>query len=94
MGGSFSLRPVVNMDLSVRTLMGSEWEVRGVDGDMRVSMLKRILRSKCGIAPSSQALSFRSEVLQDRRSLESYGIESGSTLQLVVQASTGFKNVW
>lgn len=53
-----------------------------IDLDLRVESLKAKIEQKVNIAPSSQKLVFKGSILQNERTLTSYGIQSQSELFL------------
>eukprot|EP00747_Dinoflagellata_sp_TGD_P162894 gnl/TRDRNA2_/TRDRNA2_181023_c0_seq1.p1 gnl/TRDRNA2_/TRDRNA2_181023_c0~~gnl/TRDRNA2_/TRDRNA2_181023_c0_seq1.p1 ORF type:complete len:457 (-),score=150.51 gnl/TRDRNA2_/TRDRNA2_181023_c0_seq1:230-1600(-) len=60
-----------------------------VDDRMRIEELRGNIAPKVGVKPPRQRLVFSGRMLQDGRTLEAYGIERNSTIQLLVSQDDG-----
>ena len=57
-----------------------------------VQTLKKKIQTKIGLAPSQQNLTYGGSNLEDRRTLESYGIGNHDTIQIAARLRGGYRN--
>ncbi|MFD9634565.1 ubiquitin-like protein [Streptomyces violascens] len=70
----------------VKTLTGKIIAIE-VQGDYTIEMVKAKIQDKEGIPPDQQRLIFENQLLEDRRTVDSYQIRPGSTLHLALRQS-------
>jgi len=77
------------MLIKVRTLTGREIEIN-VEPDDTVQKIKELVEEKEGIPPMQQRLIYGGKQMADDKTAESYQLEGGFTLHLVLALRGGF----
>ncbi|EPY52892.1 ubiquitin-like protein modifier Ned8 [Schizosaccharomyces cryophilus OY26] len=77
------------MLIKVKTLTGKEIEL-DIDPNDKVSRIKERVEEKEGIPPSQQRLIYAGKQMADDKYAESYHLEGGSVLHLVLALRGGF----
>ena len=72
----------------VKTLTGKTITLK-IQGDVSIAMVKKAIQKKEGIPPRRQRLIFAGRQLEDAETLNSYDIQNGSTLHLVLRLGGG-----
>ena len=78
-----SAASTANRQIFVKTLTGKTITLE-VQGNVSIAMIKEVILKKEGFPPNLQRLIFAGRQLEDARTLNSYNIQNGSTLRLVV----------
>ncbi|MEV0322509.1 ubiquitin-like protein [Streptomyces sp. NPDC050658] len=86
LAGSGTVRPPETFGIFVHTLTGKIITIE-VQGDETIESVKGKIQDKEGIPPDQQRLIFANQVLADWRTVDSYQIQPGSTLYLVLDMS-------
>merc|ERR1711970_853408 len=81
---------LLKMLIKVKTLTGKEIEIN-IEPDDQIKRIKEKVEEKEGIPPPQQRLIFSGKQMVDEKSVESYRIQGGSVLHLVL-ALRGGKN--
>lgn len=78
------------MRLYIQSLLGNEWQLDGVKPDTTVETLKLLVYRIAGMHPADQLLYWKRQPLEDYRTVQSYEICDGITLNLHPRLRTGF----
>merc|ERR1712176_245613 len=79
---------IPKMLIKVKTLTGKEIEIN-IEADDQVRRIKEKVEEKEGIPPAQQRLIFSGKQMVDEKSVESYRIQGGSVLHLVLALRGG-----
>ena len=79
---------ISKMLIKVKTLTGKEIEIN-IEADDQVRRIKEKVEEKEGIPPAQQRLIFSGKQMVDEKSVESYRIQGGSVLHLVLALRGG-----
>ena len=80
--------PMTTRQIFVKTLTGKTITLE-IQGDVSIAMVKKAIQKKEGIPPHRQRLIFAGRQLEDAETLNSYNIQNGSTLHLVLRLGGG-----
>ena len=80
--------PMTTRQIFVKTLTGKTITLK-IQGDVSIAMVKKAIQKKEGIPPRRQRLIFAGRQLEDAETLNSYDIQNGSTLHLVLRLGGG-----
>ncbi|CAO3563978.1 unnamed protein product [Mortierella alpina] len=76
-----------DIQVTIKSLKSGQWTV-DVSAQGTIADLKEALQAKAGIDASSQRLVLKGKALLDNKSLEEYGLTSGSVVHLFAKAGT------
>ncbi|GBE59854.1 ubiquitin family domain containing protein [Babesia ovata] len=80
-----------SLNVNFRLLDGKQVTL-SLPKDTPVSDVKALVAAQCDIAPENQRLIFKGQLLLDNSTLGSYGLESGSTVHVVANATVPSSN--
>ncbi|KAF9945518.1 hypothetical protein BGZ70_003766 [Mortierella alpina] len=76
---------MIDIQVTIKSLKSGQWTV-DVSAQGTIADLKEALQAKAGIDASSQRLVLKGKALLDNKSLEEYGLTSGSVVHLFAKA--------